>query len=184
MGGGQGGNFGFQQGNGAGAVVFALVELLFQTAFRLRKGDLFLSGGNKGIDAPLQIGVGVNGHATCGDESTPLIDTLRHPQQSFSAAKGVYAGGGSIRAGIGAGKSAQGGVCTLGPAAQRQPIRSHGQLKFALHGTSVPGLKTVFVRQVAPLPGVQPVEHGQQKAGPGGLAPFIGGADHIQTRVQ
>ena len=181
---GQGGYFRLQQRDGAGAVILALVELPLQAGLRLGKGDFFFTGGNEGIDAPLQIGVSVDGHAAGGDEGAALVHALGHTQQRFAAAQSVQTTGGGVRSGVGAGKHTHGAVGALGAAAQGQHILADGKLQPALHRAAIPGLKAIFIRQFAPLAGVQPVEHGQQKAGPGGLAALVGGADHVQPRLQ
>ena len=184
LGGPETGNLGLQQRDRAGAVIFSLAELLFQAALHLGKGDLFVTGGNERADAPLQVGIGVNGQAAGGDEGAALVDGLGYAQKRFAAAGGIQAGDRGVGAGIGAGKNTQRSIGALGPAAESQLLVPRRQLQLALHKAAAPGLKTVLIGQIAPLAGVEPIEHGQQESAPGGLAALVRGADHIQPRLQ
>ena len=177
-----------QSGDQAHALVhLPPVQPLPQLPLRLGKGHVLLPGGNQGGDAPLQLRHGGDGQgAPLAHESGAFKDLLPHPQQELAAGVAGQAGHRLLGTGVDGGECPKGAV-PLTPPAQGDVPPVPGEDQLPLHGGPGPGLVAVLVRQIAlpvPVPGIDAVEHGLQKARPGGFSPLVGGLDHIQSGAQ
>ena len=179
------GKLSLQLWNAAHALVhLPPVEPLLQTPLRLGVGHVLLPGGHQSGDAPLQLRGRLDGQrAALPQKGGALKHLPAHPQQQLPAVGPGQAGDGLLGAGIHRLKGPEGGV-PLGGAADGDvpPLPLQGDLP--LHGGAGPGLVPVLVRQVpllVPVPGVDAIEHGLQKGGPGGLAPLVGGLDQVEA---
>ena len=169
-------------GQQTGAVVAAAVFQLPQSLFQPGPVAAFVPGGDQGVEPAAQ-GV-VLGHRQLGlaDEAGPLEHAALHPQKKLAAVGSVQLR--HLHAGVGliGPEGAQGDTALGGPLNGDVPALPV-QVDPPGHGASRPGGVALLVRQTGAGglgPGVQPVEHGQQKGAPGAFAPFVGGMDHVQ----
>ena len=169
-----------------GAVVAAFVFQLLESLFQPLSVPGFIPGGHQLVETAAQSLV--LGHRKIGKpyEAGAVKDTLLCPQKHLTAARGgklrhCKAGFGFIGAEIPQGGAAFG--FPLNGDVPPLPV----QVDAAGHGNPRPGLVSLLVRQ--PVfggfcPGVQPVEHGAEEGAPGGFAPFVGGVEDVQSRLQ
>ena len=173
-----------QGGDQAGFVVAAAVQLFFQPIIAFGIGYILLTCGQQGGDAAFQLRVLGHGQSALPDEGAALEYLPGDAQQGFAQVLTGDIGHRLGGAGIGAGEVTHGGADAAGAAQDGPQLTAGVQVHAALHGFARPGGIAVLVCQGTALTGGQAIQHGAQKAAPGGLAGFVGGADHVEPWLQ
>ena len=168
----------------AGFVVAAAVQLFFQPIIAFGIGYILLTCGQQGGDAAFQLRVLGHGQSALPDEGAALEYLPGDAQQGLAQVLTGDIGHRLGGAGIGAGEVTHGGADAAGAAQDGPQLTAGVQVHAALHGFARPGGIAVLVCQGTALTGGQAIQHGAQKAAPGGLAGFVGGADHVEPRLQ
>ena len=159
---------------------------LFQLFVRLRIGIVLAAAGDQAAEPLFQPGIGGDGDTLLPQIAAADIDRGLHTQKLFAAASarqvlpgraGIRIPGLKIRQRSGFAAALQGNAAAV--------VRC--ELHGADHGLAAPGQELLLVGQAvsaAPLPGVHPVEHGQQEGQPGGFAGLVVAGDEVQAGLQ
>ena len=173
-------------GEQSAAVIAAAVFQVLQLRRQPVSGAAFISGGHQRVQAAAQSLVLGHRQVRVADESRPAEHRLLHAQQHLAAVGRCQLAHGQARFRF-IGPELSQWHPALGPALDGDVPAVPAQIDAALHGAAGPGSVVLLVCQRRPGglgPGVQAIEHGDEKGAPGAFAPFVGGGDDIQPRLQ
>ena len=178
--------FGFGLGYQAGLMVAAAVLPQLQPLLRRRIAVPGPACGSQASQPPGQILILGHRQLRAAEKCAALEHAALHPQQGQAAVGRRQLRHVPARFLI-PGPEAGHGLAPFGGPLQHQHPALPFQLHGARHGLAAPGLVAALFRQAAlggPLAGVNAVEHGRQKGGPGGFSLLVVQPQPVQARLQ